>query len=40
MYYAYYDNIDDLDEIAWENEQRELHYGGKSEFCDHWTLEE
>lgn len=35
MYYAYYDNIDDLDEIAWENEQSELRYGGQYEFRDH-----
>lgn len=35
MYYAYYGNIDDLDEIAWENEQRELHYGGQYEFRNH-----
>lgn len=40
MYYVYYNNIDDLDEIAWKNEQRELHYGGQSEFRDHWSLDE
>ena len=34
------DKSDDLDEVAWENEQRELHYGGQSEFRDHWTLDE
>lgn len=27
-------NYDDIDEIAWENEQRELHYGIQSEFRD------
>ena len=35
-----YNSLDDPDEIAWENEQRELHYGGQSEFRDHWTLDE
>ena len=32
-------DYDDIDEAAWENEQRELHYGGQSEFRDHWTLD-
>lgn len=27
-------DYDDIDEIAWENEQRELHYGVQSEFHD------
>ena len=39
-YYLDDDKYDDLDEIALENEQRELHYGGQSEFRDHWTLDE
>lgn len=33
-------DYDDIDEIAWENEQRELNYSGQSEFRDHWTLDE
>lgn len=33
-------DYDGIDEIAWENEQRELHYGGQSEFRDNWTLDQ
>ena len=44
MYYVFYEDnyvvVDDPDEIAFENEQRDLHYGGQSEFRDHWTLDE
>ena len=39
VYYSY-DEYDDLDEVAQENKQREMHYGGQSEFRDHWTLDE
>lgn len=39
-YYSDDDKYIDLDEVACENEQRELHYGSQSEFQDHWTLDE
>ena len=39
-YYSDDYKYDDLDEVAWDNEQLDLHYGGSTEFRDSWTLDE